>query len=198
MLLFKKLVDITEISTTPEATSYHSSRKFSIFLLLRPIQNLSFHYETPCSKRPNHVEYFFQILCASQKVRTLSIYLQNSLNAKTYLHTLPLTTDGKKLRNIATTFSYNIKMKNGMYFVSELFQTHWRKKRRICKKFKIVKTIYLSIESSVQFLKQNTFSTCSWKFLRSNELEQLYFKLKRIFGIQKPTGQVRKRTFLPG
>ena len=36
------------MSTTPEATSYHSSRKFSILLPLRTIQNLSFHYETPC------------------------------------------------------------------------------------------------------------------------------------------------------
>ena len=49
MLLFRKLVDETQMSTTPEATSYHSSRKFSIFLPLRAIQNLSFHYETPCS-----------------------------------------------------------------------------------------------------------------------------------------------------
>ena len=37
------------MSTTPETTSYHSSRKFSILLPLRAIQNLSFHYETPCT-----------------------------------------------------------------------------------------------------------------------------------------------------
>ena len=37
------------MSTTPEATSHHSSRKFSILLPLRAIQNLSFHYETPCN-----------------------------------------------------------------------------------------------------------------------------------------------------
>ena len=37
------------MSTTPEATSYHSLRKFSIHLPLRAIQNLSFHYETPCN-----------------------------------------------------------------------------------------------------------------------------------------------------
>ena len=48
MLLFRKLVDETQMSTTPEATSYHSSRKFSILLPLRAIENLSFHYETPC------------------------------------------------------------------------------------------------------------------------------------------------------
>ena len=37
------------MSTTPEATSHHSSRKFSIHLPLSAIQNLSFHYETPCN-----------------------------------------------------------------------------------------------------------------------------------------------------
>ena len=37
MLLFRKLVDETQMSTTPEATSYHSSRKFSILLPLRAI-----------------------------------------------------------------------------------------------------------------------------------------------------------------
>ena len=37
MLLFWKLVDETQMSTTPEATSYHSSRKFSILLPLRVI-----------------------------------------------------------------------------------------------------------------------------------------------------------------
>ena len=36
------------MSTTLEAASHHSSRKFSILLPLRAIQNLSFHYETPC------------------------------------------------------------------------------------------------------------------------------------------------------
>ena len=37
MLLFRKLVDETQMPTTPEATSYHSSRKFSILLPLRAI-----------------------------------------------------------------------------------------------------------------------------------------------------------------
>ena len=37
MLLFRKLVDETQMSTTPEATSYHSLRKFSILLPLRAI-----------------------------------------------------------------------------------------------------------------------------------------------------------------
>ena len=37
------------------------------------------------------------------------------------------------------------------------------------------------------------FLTCSWRFLRYNTLEQLEFKLEKIFGIQKPTGKVRKQ-----
>ena len=32
---------------------------------------------------------------------------------------------------------------------------------------------------SVQFLKQNAFLTCSWRFLRPNILEQLEFKLEK-------------------
>ena len=31
------------------------------------------------------------------------------------------------------------------------------------------------------FLKQNAFLTCSWRFLRSNTLEQLYFKLVEVW-----------------
>ena len=31
--------------------------------------------------------------------------------------------------------------------------------------------------------KQNVFLTCSWKFLISNKLEQLEFKLEKIIGI---------------
>ena len=62
MSIFSKLVDETQMSTTPEATSHHSSRKLSILLPLRAIQNLSFHYETPCtylSDFKNKLEIFF-------------------------------------------------------------------------------------------------------------------------------------------
>ena len=31
--------------------------------------------------------------------------------------------------------------------------------------------------------QQNAFLTCSWRFLRSNTLEQLEFKLEKIIGI---------------
>jgi hypothetical protein len=41
-------------------------------------------------------------------------------------------------------------------------------------------------------MKQNNFLTCFWRFLRSNTLEQLEFKLEKITGIYKRTGKVRK------
>ena len=52
---------------------------------------------------------------------------------------------------------------------------------------------YSNSEMSEHFMKQNTSSPCYWMFLRSNTLEQYRFKLKKIIGIQKPTGKVRKR-----
>jgi hypothetical protein len=39
--------------------------------------------------------------------------------------------------------------------------------------------IYSNSESSEQFLETNAFLTCSWRFLISNKLEQLEFKLKK-------------------
>ena len=44
---------------------------------------------------------------------------------------------------------------------------------RICKMFEITRTIYSNSERSEQFLKQNAFLTCSWRFLRSSIFEQL-------------------------
>ena len=38
-------------------------------------------------------------------------------------------------------------------------------------------------ERSVQFWKQNAFLTYAWRFLRSNTIEQLEFKLGKIAGI---------------
>ena len=48
---------------------------------------------------------------------------------------------------------------------------------------KILRSIYSNSERSDQFLKQNVFLTWSLMFLRSNRLEQLKFKLKKIIGI---------------
>ena len=59
-------------------------------------------------------------------------------------------------------------------------------------KSEITITIYLNRERSEQFLKQNAFLTCSWRFLRSNELEELEFKLEKNIGIYKHAGKFRK------
>ena len=50
------------------------------------------------------------------------------------------------------------------------------------KKFEVTRTIYSNSERSEQFLV-TAFLTCSWRFLRSNKLEQLELKLEKIFGI---------------
>ena len=55
--------------------------------------------------------------------------------------------------------------------------------RSTCKIFEITRTIYSNSERPVQFLKQNAFLTCSWRFLRSNTLEELKLKLEKIIGI---------------
>ena len=47
----------------------------------------------------------------------------------------------------------------------------------------ITRTIYSKGERSVHFLKEKGFLTCSWRFLRSNALEQLEFKSEKIIGI---------------
>ena len=44
-----------------------------------------------------------------------------------------------------------------------------------------------TVKGQNNFWQPNAFLTCSWRFLRSNKLEQLEFK---IFGIQKHTGKV--------
>ena len=40
-----------------------------------------------------------------------------------------------------------------------------------------------TVKRPEQFLVTECFLTCSWRFLRSNELEQLEFKLEKVIGI---------------
>ena len=49
---------------------------------------------------------------------------------------------------------------------------------------------------SEQFLVTECFLICSQRFLISNKLEQLEFKLKKTFGIQKHARKFRKSTVL--
>ena len=55
--------------------------------------------------------------------------------------------------------------------------------REFAKLFEITRTIYSSSERLEQFLVTECFLTCSWRFLISNKLEQLKFKLEKIIGI---------------
>ena len=72
------------------------------------------------------------------------------------------------------------------YFVSKIVMSYYEKKKcssdrekllifetEFATHFEITKTIYSNSERSDQFLKQNVFLTCSWRFLRSDILEQL-------------------------
>ena len=45
------------------------------------------------------------------------------------------------------------------------------------------RTVYLNSERSEQFLVTECFLTCFWRFMISNKLEQLEFKLENIIGI---------------
>ena len=58
MLIFCKLVDGTQISTSPKATRHHNSTKSLILLPLRAIYFYSLHYETPCRSVVNSTAYY--------------------------------------------------------------------------------------------------------------------------------------------
>ena len=60
-----------------------------------------------------------------------------------------------------------IRCENGTLFLNLFLPTV----RKTC--LKITRTIFLNSERSEQFLKQNSFLTCYWRFVRSNILEQL-------------------------
>ena len=93
-----------------------------------------------------------------------------------------------------------LKHQNGILF-PKLFWPNVRKncssdrEQLLNKVFEITRTIYSNSERSDKFWKQNVFLTCSWRFLRSNMLEQLKLKLEKI---QKSAGKVRKCLNLNG
>ena len=72
-------------------------------------------------------------------------------------------------------FSYSFEDRNGI-LLPKLFWPTVRKNVQVIEKnfwkvFEIPRTIYSNSERSDQFLKQNAFLTCSWRFIRSNVLE---------------------------
>ena len=49
--------------------------------------------------------------------------------------------------------------------------------REFAKFLRLIKQFILTVKDQNNFWQQNAFLTCSWRFLISNELEQLEFKL---------------------
>ena len=52
-----------------------------------------------------------------------------------------------------------------------------------------------TVKGQNNFWYENAFLTCSWRFLISNKLEQLEFKLEKNIGVEKHAGKVRKEGF---
>jgi len=70
--------------------------------------------------------------------------------------------------------------------------------REFAKVLRSLQQFILTVKGQNNFWKHNAFLTCSWRFLRSNKLEQLEFKLAKIIGIEKHAGKVRKCPLLHG
>ena len=89
--------------------------------------------------------------------------------------------------------------KNKWPFLTKIVLTYCEKKLfwrpRICKIFEITRTIYSNSERSEQFLVTECFLTCSWRFLRSNKLEQLEFKLEKLLGFRNKKENLEKIYF---
>ena len=67
-----------------------------------------------------------------------------------------------------------------------------------CKIFENTKTIYSNSERSEQFLVTECFLTSSWRFLRSNKLEQLEFILEKILGFRNMQEKLENVIFKMG
>ena len=97
---------------------------------------------------------------------------------------LPLLLD-KVLQRKKVSLSFFLQL-GICYFVTQIVLTYCKKKNVLV----IEKKLLRSLEQSIQTVKgqnniwkQNAFLTCSWRFLISNKLEQLEFKLEKIIGI---------------
>ena len=67
--------------------------------------------------------------------------------------------------------------------------------REFAKFLRSLEQFYSNSERSEQVLVAECFF-CSWRFLRSNKLEQLEFKLEKFIGISKSERKVRKKKFV--
>jgi hypothetical protein len=64
--------------------------------------------------------------------------------------------------------------------------------REFAKILRSLEQFVRTVKGQNNFWQQNTFLTCSWRFLISNKSEQLEFKLKKNIVIKKHAGKVRK------
>ena len=91
-------------------------------------------------------------------------------------------------------FQFSILMAKWYFLIENYSDLLWEKLRktfeirgwrpRIYKNFEITWTIHSNSERSEQFVKQNAFLTCTWRFLRSNKFQSNYnSNCKKIFGI---------------
>jgi hypothetical protein len=100
-----------------------------------------------------------------------------------------------------TSFANFVNFQKSMwwYFVSKIALTYCEKKLKFKAEGREFEIFFISLEWFIQTVKgqtnfwNNAFLTWSWRFLRSNILEQ--FKLEKIIGIQKSAGKVRKAIF---
>ena len=55
--------------------------------------------------------------------------------------------------------------------------------QEFAKNLRSLEQLNQTVKGQNNFWYQNAVLTCSWRFLRSNKLEQLEFKLEKIIGI---------------
>ena len=68
---------------------------------------------------------------------------------------------------LVSAFNSHYKQTKNVFVIEKTYEIWgWRLKAEN------LQTFYLNSKRSVQFLKQNAFSTCSWRFLRSNTLHR--------------------------
>ena len=130
------------MSTTPEATSHHSSRKFSILLPLRAIQNLSFHYETPCTVVLNQNGYLstsgIQKCEKQDNVNTYSACLWLAVpGIQTLLSNVRFFCLGCSTLCLASIFSFfSYKARSNPHILFQTIQLRQKNNLRFCHIFK--------------------------------------------------------------
>ena len=64
--------------------------------------------------------------------------------------------------------------------------------REFAKILRPLEQFILTVKGQNNSWQQNAFLTCSWRFLRSNKLEQLEFKLEKLLGFRNMQENLEK------